>query len=1012
MTTISKLKLKNFKTFKSATVPFSKGFTAISGPNGSGKSNLLDGLLFALGITSLKTLRAGKLTDLIYNKSKDNYSDVVVEIGGKNPYKISRMIDKHGKAVYRLNEKKTTLGEINTLLLEIGLTPSGHNILIQGDIAKIIKMSAKERRTILDEVSGIKEFEEKKEAALKELDKVDLKLKETRIILKERQKRLEELAKEKEAAVKYKDLQQRCRQAKATILSKEMQAIELELKECNKSFVDIGKKVEALKDSRLKIEEEIKAAEKEIEEINNKLFDSNQKMYSGIGKDIEEKRTDISIGKERVKALENHNNKINARIHELNHLKADLELKKKEKEKEFRELTEKVDQLEKALSEKRARYDEVFDGLKESNTEIKTKEQELNQLFDEERRLAKNYEEIREKISELREAYVQGKTKISTIKSFTTEPREIKALKDSGITGIEGTIGELCSYNKENALALEALAGGKLNALVVKDVGTAVKCISYLKKIQLGRITFIPLDRIKGKKIGEEPKKLLEHEGVIDYAIRLVNYDHSYQNAMEYIFGDSIVVESLAKTKSLVGKARMVSLDGDIALEQGAMIGGGKSSGISLKEMKEIEEKEQEIKEWEEKRRELLTKLEEIRAERRSQKLAELLERTKSSSPELNELNQKIKELEEKRSTRYLELSTVKAELVQGINEKIDSTIREIEELRKEIAENQEEIKAEEERNKIVGKELTELEVVLGKQGKENLAMMERKDRIIEEIHSKQGKKEEVSKETELLEKQKSDLLIEKSRNETRLEDLGEQYKEYKEVELLKEGLEKLKASLPEMEERLQSFGAINMKAIENHEAYLKEVGEVRDKTDQLEKERISVLDMIKKIDVRRDEKFMDCFNQINSNFNQVFKILAGGEGRLSLNDPQNILESGLVIEAKMKDHPLRIIDAMSGGEKTLTTMAFIFAIQKYEPSPFYILDEADAALDAQNSSRLAKMIKEISKYSQVIAITHNEEVIKEADQIIGVALDKDKSSVIGLRLKEQIRSDLSPVNP
>ncbi|MCR4369128.1 MAG: hypothetical protein NUV67_04450, partial [archaeon] len=97
----------------------------------------------------------------------------------------------------------------------------------------------------------------------------------------------------------------------------------------------------------------------------------------------------------------------------------------------------------------------------------------------------------------------------------------------------------------------------------------------------------------------------------------------------------------------------------------------------------------------------------------------------------------------------------------------------------------------------------------------------------------------------------------------------------------------------------------------------------------------------------------------------------------------------------------MKSIDAMSGGEKSLTALAFLFAIQSFEPAPFYIFDEVDAALDKENSIKVGRMIKGQAGLSQFISISHNDSVINQADQIIGVALNKQKSSVIGLRLKK-----------
>src|SRR3989338_7406033 len=128
------------------------------------------------------------------------------------------------------------------------------------------------------------------------------------------------------------------------------------------------------------------------------------------------------------------------------------------------------------------------------------------------------------------------------------------------------------------------------------------------------------------------------------------------------------------------------------------------------------------------------------------------------------------------------------------------------------------------------------------------------------------------------------------------------------------------------------------------------------------------------------------------------------GKGDLELTDMEDLLEAGLIIKAQHKGDQFQRLESMSGGEKTLTALAFLFAIQLYEPAPFYIFDEADAALDKENSVKLVNVVCEMGKKSQFIVISHNDAIIKRADQIVGVALDQNKSSVIGLNLKETLK--------
>ena len=231
MIKIEQLRLKNFKSFRQAKIPLAKGFTTIAGANGTGKSNLLDAILFGLGITSLKMVRASKLTDLVNSGAKENYAQVEVTLkdGGKE-FELNRTIDKQGKSVFRLNGKRVTLNEVSTLLNELNVRPDGYNIVVQGDVTRIIEMNAAQRREIIDDLAGLKEFDDKKMEALRDLDKVDVKIKEVKIVLNEREARLEQLAAEKNAALRHKELSQELKKSQTTILKLEIERLNAEMK--------------------------------------------------------------------------------------------------------------------------------------------------------------------------------------------------------------------------------------------------------------------------------------------------------------------------------------------------------------------------------------------------------------------------------------------------------------------------------------------------------------------------------------------------------------------------------------------------------------------------------------------------------------------------------------------------------------------------------------------------------------------------------------------------------------
>ncbi|MDP2750785.1 MAG: AAA family ATPase, partial [Nanoarchaeota archaeon] len=198
MTKINKLVMQGFKSFADRTeLLFGDKFNVVLGPNGSGKSNVIDALCFVLGKSSSKSLRAEKSANLIYNGGKTRTPAKQGEVSiffdnakktfpiDEEEVKITRIVKQNGQSVYKINNKTRTRQEVVDLLSISKINPDGHNIILQGDIVHFIEMSTTERRQIIEEISGISVYEEKKQKALKEIERVEEKLKEAEIILSE-----------------------------------------------------------------------------------------------------------------------------------------------------------------------------------------------------------------------------------------------------------------------------------------------------------------------------------------------------------------------------------------------------------------------------------------------------------------------------------------------------------------------------------------------------------------------------------------------------------------------------------------------------------------------------------------------------------------------------------------------------------------------------------------------------------------------------------------------------------
>ena len=172
-------------------------------------------------------------------------------------------------------------------------------------------------------------------------------------------------------------------------------------------------------------------------------------------------------------------------------------------------------------------------------------------------------------------------------------------------------------------------------------------------------------------------------------------------------------------------------------------------------------------------------------------------------------------------------------------------------------------------------------------------------------------------------------------------------------------------------------------------------------KGDVLGKEKEDVLKMMQEIEGKKKELFMKVFDVVNETFKKFFSMLTTkGEANLIIENEENPFEAGVRINVKITGSKFLDIRSLSGGEKTLTALAFIFAIQEHEPASFYVLDEVDAALDKRNSEKLAKLIRKYSEKAQYLIMSHNDTVISEADSLYGVSMNEHGiSQIVSLKI-------------
>ncbi len=1171
---IKEIEFVNFKSFgKKVKIPFYNDFTTISGPNGSGKSNIIDGILFALGLTGSRTLRAEKLTDLIYNgdeAKKPDFAQVTIRFDNSDrklpleldEVEVSRKIRRTKSGYYSyfyFNGKSVNLGEIHSQLSKAGVTPEGYNVVMQGDVTQIISMTPVERRKIIDEIAGVAEFDERKQKALGELEIVRQQIERVDIILEEVRLQLEKLSGERDQALKYQALKAEKIKFEGYVLLSKLKDAKAELQNVDKELV--GKeehleKVQVLLDERM---QELQVLEDTLEKLSLEIRKKGEDEQLQVKREIEETKGEISRCVDSIELSESELEEADSRRR-----KAFLEIDSTKGK--IRDLEEKIDSenlrkdsLSSELSERKtermllqsriadvdAKFAATRDELmaaKKRLEDIKDEKNELirteNRLLDTLRRKSSELRDIEnqikdaqaavassdsdtlsvqyeiEKLSENMESLIRDRDDIESshfrikedVKKLESKLLKLQqeyaiaearvrasehggsyskavdmvigAARQEDLFGIHGTIAQLGKVDQQYSTALEIAAGNRMQAVVVDTDADAAEAIEYLKRRKGGRATFLPLNKMKDSR---RLDNLSYENGVIGYAIDLIEFDPDFEPAFWYVFQDTLVMENLASARRLMGKARMVTLEGELLEKSGAMVGGSVSSksGISFtaSEKDKLIELADEIKSLDASRNAVITKqdsieshvfelsrkirdceatisrkehqLEEIAG--REAKLAELLEAKQAdfkaiedSRTELRaemdrvlvvkaekekavaELEGQVSELEAKLVDSPLPEFNKKVEFVDEEIRRLDSRIRDTEaslnalQLEKEYAE-QKIAEAKELIRDLDEKKASRLEKVNSLKSKireleENLEQkksreLELSDELLglqkerESVQAEHGAvKRRVSIATTTLEKAKQQVLMLIATKNALLE----QEKQFRE-EVRKRGIEEtdevpnyetVYMRIQAIDEALRKLEPVNMRAIDEYNEVELRFSDLQRKRDTLFTEREQLLERIGQYEQLKRDAFMEAYIHINANFKDIFHELSDGMGELLLDNPEDPFAGGMTLRAQPKEKTLQRIEAMSGGEKSLTALAFIFAIQQYRPAPFYAFDEIDMFLDGWNVERVSRRVKFSGSKVQFIVVSLRKPMIQAASRTIGVTMQENNiTSITGVRL-------------
>lgn len=981
---LSNMKLKGiraygFKSFADKMeMEFKTNITAIVGPNGSGKSNIVDAVRWVLGEQSVKNLRGSSaMSDVIFAGSETRAPfkrcEVALTFDNTTHFlntdlvdvEVKRILYYTGENEYYINNVKVRLKDLTNLFLDSGIGGDAFNIISQGNIETIVNSKPIDRRVILESAAQVLKYKNRKTESLRKLDKTKDNLEKVDLVIDELSQTLTPLEEQSKVAKKYvlmenslKDLEIALTVQDITSMHEEYQHIEEEQNKLTTEKESLT--TTNLKKASLVEEKEMKllSLENKIEEENNHLISLNENL--------------AKLTSERTLLLERQKYTTNAEKIDEGLLALKEQEAKNEKERAL--VAQEIEENENTRKEVLKKIEDL-----DEKTSLFT--YRMTKFLQEKEEWTKK-ELVTCNEIEILENNLENDVQLPyAVKNVLNHPR---------LKGIKNTIGKLLEVDDEYTVAVDVALANAANFIVVETSENALEAIQYLKENKLGRATFFPMDSIRSRYIEKNTLESVRSEGgFIGVLSDLVKYEEPFKNIIENQLGNVLVVQdgqAMKKISRLIAhKFRVVTLDGEITHAGGSITGGSLKNKASFLQMRQeletLKRKHQEIKEkvgqlealtatYDEEKRTLEEQTHECLKEKML--IEESLEEKKKKQQEVENTKEEI--AKQIAGAQAMKKGSIEESIV-GITQTIQEILLEKERKSRKITEYK--------------TEKSEISSWIAQKEMENKKVTSRIyqiDQSLKEYEVRVGKLDTKMDYLLALLSDNYHLTYEKARMNYVLD--------------VDEDVARMKVS--SLKKEMKDLGVVNLGSIEEYERIKTRYDFLDQQREDLQKACDDLLKIIAEMDEIMEERLKDAFAKIAQEFAVIFKkLFKGGTGLLKLTDPDNMLETGIEIIAQPPGKKLNSIQLLSGGEKTLTAIALLFAILNVYPVPFCILDEVEAALDEANVDTFGKYLQEQKDKSEFILITHKKRTMEYADTLYGITMqEQGVSKIVSVKLE------------
>jgi len=1004
------MNLKGFKSFASSTIlNFEQGITCVVGPNGSGKSNVVDALSWVLGEQGAKSLRGGKMEDVIFagtsGRAPLGRAEVSVTIDNADgvlpidfsEVTITRVLFRNGSSEYLLNGETTRLLDIQELLSDSGIGREMHVIVGQGQLDAILLANPEERRAFIEEAAGVLKHRKRKEKAIRKLDSMQTNLARIQDLTVELRRQLKPLGKQAEVARKATIIQSDVRDAKLRLLADDLIRMRSEMAE------EVADET-VLRERKEQVERELNTArEREIEldaiaaRENPQLISAQENFYR-LTAQREQIRGIQNLSSERSRFLAEEAEEAKATGRDPKALEEEAQLLRKEEATITAQVKISQEQLnvdsnslkaiegQLALEENRVSASlralaDQREGTARQEGHINGLRSRIDATTGEINRLATVRDLVQDRLKAHRESFGVIETQISSLSA--SEPG-LDAVFEKLKVEVKAAEANIKTFT-EKLQSVEKLRAGSLGRLTAfKEIDELVKSSSNNELIEkISSLTSTCESELV--KVSADCDRVRFELSTAQEVLNKVNQD--YEIAL------SKLNESDA---AMTGLAEQLAVAGQNVKNSGEELERLTSALNAATDQRTSDERDlaAAIAQFESHQSPVepdLTHLEDLRSQVSDARSKEVearlnlrtIEERKDAIEQRARALENQAKVERDAASKSVSRREVRAQAAITAQQIADAAYEALIQIESSI------LRAGSERERLeASRSAREGEILSLRTSSRELRMR------IEQIENKAI--EELGIDVQTLSSEYGPT------NDVPTFYENEQG-EFVPGDLIPYRRDQQEKRLAQAERSLALLGKINPLALEEYSSLEERLRYLAEQLEDLKKTKKDLLDIIKEVDDRVQQIFTEAYEDTAREFELVFsRLFPGGDGKLILTNPSDMLTSGVDVEARPPGKRVKRLSLLSGGERSLVAVALLIAIFKARPSPFYVMDEVEAALDDTNLGRLLGVFEELREKSQLIIITHQKRTMEIADALYGVTMRGDGvSEVISQRIRE-----------